>query len=248
MTGHPFFDGVRTSQRTTKAGPCEVPVRLYDAAVLGLVYRVEPEEAEGAMGAHPSLEPLVAMGKATAQILVVNARDASVGPFALVALALHVRRRGTSPSKVRALLDPHGDDDQGYLPLGLAASTAEMVAACEAFWRLGAYRADLQTDFRPVGVRAEVPDEIELIIGEPGTMQTPGPSIALFGGDESLVRTAIEVDHRLSWGGGASTSVRVLGEGPIAEATLRLDLEGTKPRYVWRSLDSRALIPLARTL
>ena len=107
---------------------------------------------------------------------------------------------------------------------------------------------DVQADFRPIGVRAEVPEELELIIGVPGTMKTPGPSIALIGGDDPVVRTTIQVDHRLVWGGGASACVRVLGDGAIAEASVRLDLEGTKPRYVWRSLDSRALIPLGRPL
>lgn len=248
MAEHPFFDGVEASERATAAGPCEVPVRLFDAAVLGLVYRVEPERVEAVMGEHASVEPLVTMGKAMVQLLVVEAREASVGPFAQVAVGVQVRRRGTSPSRFRALFDPQGDVDQGYLPLAIAVSTAAMAAACEAFWSLSAHVADVETDFRPTGVRAEVPDELELLIGEPGTMKTPGPAIALLSRDPPVVRTLIDVDHRLVWGGGASASLRVLGDGPIGEAAIRLGLEEDKPRYVWRSLDSRAVLPLGEPL
>jgi hypothetical protein len=250
----PFFDGLTSDQEDTAGGPLPVPVCLFDANVLGLVYRVDADvaaevlAAKGGAAVAAQLSPLVTMGKALVQLFAIQARDANVGEFVEVALALHVRRLGTSPSKVRALLDSHGEEDQGYFVLGVAVHGDAMRAACTHLWGLPAYDAAVSADFRPVGIRAEISGELELMIGEPGRMKTPGLPITLLGGSEPLLRTTVQVDHRLEWGGGASASLRVVGAGPIADAVLGLGLEAVKPSYVWRSSSSRAILPKGEPL
>jgi hypothetical protein len=63
-----------------------------------------------------------------------------------------------------------------------------------------------------------------------------------------ILRTTVEVGHRLTWGGAPSTELRVTGAGPTADNVVRLGLEGIKPFAAWRSLEMRSILPLGKDL
>ena len=86
-------------------------------------------------------------------------------------------------------------------------------------------------------------------IGQPGNVVTPGiPFILMSVKNDRVLRTTVEVDHRLRWGGAPSTEVRVLGEGPTADNVVRLGLDAVKPTAAWRTLRMRSVLPLGKDL
>jgi len=244
-----LFAGIEQSDVETSAGVCQLPLLYTDASVLGLVYRVEVKRAAVSLGEDTPFEVFPLMGKALVQLAVFEYRDSTIGPYNELALALTVRRKGTRPSSLRALVDPRGNEDQGLYFLTLPVTTANANAAGRELWGYPKYVAGIDTDFRETGVRAELEGEIEMSIGQSGSLVTPGiPFVLMSTKDDRVLRTTVEVDHRLTWGGAPSAELRVLGEGPTADHVCRLGLDSTKPSFAWRTLNMRSVLPLGKDI
>lgn len=252
--GQDLFEGIEQSQIDTSAGSCAMPILYTDASVLGLVYRVDVERAAACLaeataeeGAAFEIFPM--MGKATVQIAAFEYRASSIGPYNELALAVSVRRRGSRPSALRALLDPRADGDQGLAFLTLPVTTESACAAGRELWGFPKYVAPIETDFRPSGVRAELGGELDILIGPPGRLQTPGiPFVLMSVHRGRVLRTTVDVDHRLSWGVAATTELRIHGEGPTARFAARMGLDTMKPSFAWRTLKMQSILPLGQDL
>jgi acetoacetate decarboxylase len=238
-----FFTLPQTSVDTA-AGPCPMPIFYTEASVFGLIYRVEPARAEACLAGTP-FEPLLVMGKAMVQLVVFEYRESSIGPYNELALAIEVRRRGQKASLLRHFVTPKSGEDSGSHIINLPVTTESACAAGRELWGFPKYVTGIETDFQQHGLRGELQDELEILIGPGGIVRTPGPPlVTLSVKDGRILRTIVDTDHMLQWGGAPSTEVRILGDGPTAENVARLGLEAQKPSMAWRAFRMRSILPL----
>ncbi len=247
-----LFEGIEQSHIDTSRGRCALPILHTDGSALGLLYRVDVARAaaclaEALPGAPLEIFPL--MGSATVQIAAFEHRRSTLGPHLALALSVAVCRRGSRPSALRALFDPRGAGDQGMACLTRPVTSEAACAAGRELWGFPAYVAAVETDFRPSGVRVELGGELDILIGPPGRLHTPGmPLLWMSVHRGRLLRTTVEVGHRLRWGVAATTELRIQGDGPTARFAARLGLDTMKPSFAWRTLAMRAILPLGEDL
>jgi hypothetical protein len=240
-----FFTVPQTTV-TTAAGECPLPIFYTDGSVFGLVYRVDPARAEACLAGTP-FEPITLLGKAMIQLAVFEYRQSSIGPYNELALAIEVQRRGRSVSALRHLVAPKTTDHSGSHILNLPVTTEPACAAGKELWGYPKYVTGIETDLKPEGLRAELQGELEILVGPGGMVRTPGPPlVTLSVKDGRVLRTVVDTDHMLQWGGAPSTEVRILGDGPTAENVARLGLESEKPSMAWRTLSMRSRLPLGK--
>lgn len=247
--GRDLFEGIEQTQVETSAGPCAMPIMYTDAAVIGLMYRCDVKLAAECLGVDSPFEIFPMMGKAVVQLAFFEYTASTIGRYNEAALCVNVRRKGTRPSALRALLDPRGNEDQGLYFYNLPVDSADAKAAGCELWNFPKYVTGIECDFRETGIRCELENEIEVSIGPPGAFVTPGiPLIIMSKKDGRILRTIVETGHRLRWGGAPSTELRVLGDGPMANNVARLGLDAVKPSAAWRTLEMRSILPLGKDL
>ena len=238
-----FFSRAQ-STLTTSAGPCALPIFYTDASLLGCIYLIEPSRARAMLEGGP-FEPLLFFGKAMVQLVVFEYRESSIGSYNELALAIEVKLRGRTTSPLRALLAPRRGDDHGSHIVNLPVTTEAACAAGKELWGFPKYVTTIDTDFGERSVRATLGGELEIEFGPPGFMRTPGPPlVAISIHDGRVLRTVVDTDHMLSWGGKAT--IRIVGEGPTAANVERLGLEASKPFLVFRTPRMRSILPLGK--
>lgn len=237
-----FFSRVAQSTLDTSAGLCPMPIFYTDASLLGFIYLIDPARARALLEESP-FEPLLFFGKAMVQLVTFEYRESSIGAYNELALALEVKLRGRNTSPLRALLAPRRGDDHGSHILNLPVTTESACAAGKELWGFPKYVTGIETEFRARAVRATLEGELEIDCGAPGFVRTPGPPLVTISVHEGRVlRTLVETDHLLSWGG--SATIRIVGKGPTADNVERLGLESQKPFLVFRTLRMRSILPL----
>ncbi len=238
-----FFSGVTQEPVQTSAGECQLPILYRDGSVIGLMYRVAPELVAPLIE-HEEFEPFTLMGKAIVQLVVFEYRDTTIGPYNEVALAVEIKRRGTSPSTWGALVNAKGQPSYGSMFLNLPVTSESANAAGREIWGYPKYVVDIQTEFSEDGVHAVQKGEFELTVGPPGWLETPGiPFVLMSVKDGKVVRTIVPTGHPLKWGGGNKTELKLLGSGPTAGNIEKLGLAEMKPSFVWRALKMRSILP-----
>jgi hypothetical protein len=238
-----FFSNVSSEVVKTSAGDCELPILYRDGSVIGLMYRVAPEVVAPCIP-HGQLEPFTLMGKAIVQLVVFEYRDTSIGPYGEVALAVEVKRRGTSPSTWGALTNARDQPDYGSCFLNLPVTTESACAAGREIWGYPKYVVDIETSFADDRVHAVQKGEFELTAGAPGWLETRGiPFVLMSVKDGKIIRTIVETNHPLRWGNKGPVDLKVLGKGPTADNIVKLGLEGRKPTFVWRAMKMQSILP-----
>jgi len=239
-----FFSGVTQQPVQTSAGECQLPILYRDGSVVGLMYRVAPEIVAPCIPNPGEFEPFTLMGKAIVQLVVFEYRDTTIGPYNEVALAVEIKRRGSSPSTWGALINAKGQPSYGSTFLSLPVTSDAACAAGREIWGYPKYVVDIQTEFSDEGIHAVQKGEFELNVGPPGWLETPGIPFVLMsvlGG--KVIRTIVETGHPLKWGGGNRTELKLLGSGPTADNIQAMGLAAMKPSFVWRALKMRSILP-----
>ncbi|MBI4957524.1 MAG: acetoacetate decarboxylase family protein [Myxococcales bacterium] len=244
--------GIRTVRSPTSAGPCELPIVYRDGSAIGLMYLVEPALVGAclpAVAGRAPFEPQLVLGQAVVQFALLEYRDTSIGRYNEVALAAQVRRKGTAPSLVRTLLDLRGVEAQGNCFLNLPVTTEAACAAGRELWGFPKYVVDIETSFAPERVRVVQRGEFELVVGRAGPLVTPGiPFVLLSAHGGRVLRTVVETEHRMRWGGARSVELRLVGHGPTSDNLERLGLAVKKPFAVWRTDALRSVLPAGKDL
>jgi hypothetical protein len=239
-----FFADLTRETVHTSAGDCELPILYRGASVIGLMYRVEPGLAAGCIADSDAFEPFTLLGKAIVQLVVFEYRDTSIGPYNEVALAVEVKRRGTSPSTLGALVNAAGQPDYGSYFLNLPVTTENACAAGREIWGFPKYVVGIETEFGEERIHVVQAGEFELDVGPAGWLSTPGiPFVLLSVKDGHVIRTIVRTGHGLRWGGQKSASLKILGKGSTADNLERLGLAGARPSFVWRQLAMRSILP-----
>ena len=109
-------------------GALELPVRYTDGSALACIYRVDLAAAREVVSCE-LVEPLPVGGKAMAQLMALEYRETSVGPYNELGVLVLVRRRGRAPSSVKTLLAPARVEDAGWWIVNLPVTTGFACAA-----------------------------------------------------------------------------------------------------------------------
>lgn len=239
-----FFAGVVQKPVSTSAGGCDLPILYRDGSVIGLMYRVAPERVAKLIPDADRFEPFTLMGKAVVQLVIFEYRDTSIGPYNELALAVEIKRKGSSPSTWGALVNARKQPDYGSTFLNLPVTTQSACAAGREIWGYPKYVVGIETEFSEQAVHAVQQGELELRAGPAGWLETPGiPFVLMSTRDGEVIRTVVETGHKLQWGGGESVELTRLGPGPTADNLEALGLFGQKPAFVWRALRMRSILP-----
>ena len=215
-------------------GALELPIRYTDGSALACVYRVDLAAALSVVTSE-SVEPLPVGGKAMAQLMALEYRETSVGPYNELGVAVLVRRSGSRPSSVRSLLSPTQVEDAGWWVANLPVTTGFTCAAGRELWGFPKYVTRLDTSFDR--------DWVEIILGEELViehrarfgMTLPAPPYVFFSElEDRLIRTVVPVEHKMRMGGARSVQVYVTGDGPTATTVRRLGLDRRRPMMAAR--------------
>jgi len=240
------FFAVETETFQTSAGPCDLPILYRKAKVIGLVYRLNPALVAECLPDDCAFEPHLLMGKAVVQLVVFEYTDTSIGPYAEVALAVQVKVKGSDPPGLGSLLMPRMHESQGSFFLTLPVTTEEANAAGRELWGFPKYVVEIDTEFTKKGVSVKQHGEFTLEVGPPGWMTTDGMPFCLMsvkGG--RILRTIVETNHRLEWGGSDSVKLEIIGDGPTSKHLRTLKLEDKTPNFTWRARKMRSQLPKA---
>lgn len=239
-----FFASVEQKPVSTSAGGCDLPILYRDGSVIGLMYRVAPERVAPLIPDADRFEPFTLMGKAIVQLVIFEYRDTSIGPYNELALAVEIKRKGSSPSTWGALVNARKQPDYGSTFLNLPVTTQAACAAGREIWGYPKYVVGIETAFSEQGVHAVQKGELELRAGPAGWLETPGiPFVLMSTREGKVIRTVVETGHKLQWGGGETVELSRLGPGPTADNVEALGLFGQKPAFVWRTLHMRSILP-----
>jgi hypothetical protein len=249
MSTDRFFSAVRTKAVATSAGPCELPILYTDASMLTLFYRVDPVVAAG-LSADAPFEPWTILGNAVAVVCAFEYRATTIGPYGELGIGILVRRRGSKPSLVRGLVDLRKEKDAGLLVVDLPVTTESACAAGRELWGYPKYVTTMETDFGQERIRFGLGKELVLTMGKSRGPTTPGIPYVTYSVDPEgrVLRTIVDVDHRVRWGGARSVRIDVTGDGPSARTVKALALDTRAPVLAFRTDAMRSILPLGEEM
>jgi hypothetical protein len=242
-----FFAHVQSAPLATSAGPCDLPILYSDASLLTLVYSVAPELARAQLDAR-GFEPWVIFGKAWMAVCAFEYRETTIGPYGELGLGLLVKRRGTSPSLLALARDQRSVKDAGLFVTNLPVTTPGARAAGFELWGFPKYVTGITTSFRKDGVRVVLERELEITMNRGFHVKTSGLPLCLFSAqrrekETRVLRTIVETESTVEWGGARSVRVKLLGDGPTAKTMRALGLEGRAPALAFVTDHMKAILP-----
>jgi Acetoacetate decarboxylase (ADC). len=229
-------------------GSVELPIRYTDGSALACIYRVDLADARAVMTS-ACFEPLPLGGKAMAQLMALEYRQTSVGPYNELGVLVLARRTGSSPSAVRSLVKPASANDAGWYVVNLPVTTGFTCASGRELWGFPKYVTRIDTEFTR--------DSAEVILGEElviehrahfGVTLSAPPYVFFSELDGRPLRTVVPMDHRIRMGGARSVRIHVTADGPTASTVRRLGLERRRPMIAVRGDHLKFTLPLGDAL
>jgi len=244
-----FLDAVPRTPTETSAGPCELPILYRDASQFGVFFRVDLARAREVVGVDASVEPWPILGRAVAAIYAWEYRDSTVGAYGEVGLGVQCRRKGTRPSLLRLGTDMGADDDQGIWVASLPVTTEAARIAGVELWGYPKYVTPIETTFMKDEASVRLGDELTLrIAGLSGPRLRGQPVVTYTARGGRLLRTRIDVDHRVRWGTGSGAHLELRAEGPTERLARRLGLHQERIVAAFRADTFRARLPAGADL
>ena len=239
-----FLEAVPQKPHATRGGPCALPILYRDASQFGVFFRLDLGRAAALIGKDRRVEPWPIFGKAVAAIYAWDYRDSTVGAYGEVGLGIQCRRAGTRPRLLKLATDMGAQDDQGIWVVDLPVTTEGARDAGVDVWNYPKYVTPIATKWQDDGASVTLGDELSLTIGPLGgpTMKAQ-PVVTYTERDGRLLRTRIDVDHRVRWGGGGSAKLTIRGDGPMARSARALGLESAPIVAAFRTDGFRARLP-----
>jgi hypothetical protein len=240
----PFFAGVTPKTVSTSAGPSPLPILYTDASLLTLVYAVDPTLVLTSIDSR-GFEPLVIFGKAWAVFCAFEYRETAIGPYGELGVGVLVKRRGTSPSVFGLARDQRKERDAGIFVTNLPVTTERARAAGVELWGFPKYVNAIETTFRKGGVRVVLEHEFELTMTRGFSAKTRGLPLVLYSvsAAQRVLRTIVETDSVVEWGGAGTVEVKMVGDGPTAKTVRALRLDVEKPSLAYCTDRLRSILP-----
>jgi hypothetical protein len=240
----PFFDHVSSSAASTSAGPCELPILYREASLLTLVYSVDPAAAAAEVDAR-AFEPWIIAGRAWGMICVFEYRETTIGPYGELGVGVLAKRIGAKPSVFTLLRDSRLVQDAGLYVTSLPVTNDRARTAGIELWGYPKYTTGIATRFEPRSVRVTLEGEMELSIGRGRLLKTSGLPLVTcsVARDGRILRTVVDTDSRITWGGAGSARVKLLGDGPTARTMHALGMDARAPALAFCTDRFRAILP-----
>ena len=227
--------GAIVSTERFSIGEVELPVRYTDGSALACIYRVDLAAARDVVGSE-SFEPLPVGGKALAQIMALEYRETSVGPYHELGVLVLVRRRGSAPSTLRTLMSLASVEDAGWYVVSLPVTTGFTCAAGREIWGFPKYVTRIEAVFDRGRAHVILGEELVLEHRARFGMPMPAPPYVFFSELQGvLLRTLVPTQHKLRVGGVRSVRLHVTSNGPTADAVRRLGLDKRRPMMAARA-------------
>jgi hypothetical protein len=245
----PFFANIPTRTLSTSAGPCELPILYTDASLLTLVYAVDPAAARGQVDTR-AFEPWVIGGRAWAMLCAFEYRETTIGPYAELGVGVLVKRLGTSPSVFGLLRDMRRVREAGLYVTNLPVTTDRARSAGVELWGYPKYTTRIPTFFGRDEVRVGLEGEVEVTMKRGFHLTTRGLPLVTCSvtRDGRILRTVVETDSRVQWGGGGSVAMKILGDGPTAKTLRALAIDQRKPSLAFCTNGFRAILPVGEEI
>lgn len=239
-----FLDAVPQKPHATRSGTCALPILYREASQFGVFFRIDLARAAALIGKDRLVEPWPILGKAVAAIYAWDYRDSTVGKYGEVGLGIQCRRVGTRPSVLKLATDMGAQDEQGIWVVDLPVTTDAAREAGVDLWNYPKYVTPITTRFDDRGAGVTLGEEIDLTIGRlGGPSMRAQPVVTYTEKNGRLLRTRIDVDHRVRWGGGGSAKLAIRGDGPMARSARALGLESAPIVAAFRTDGFRARLP-----
>ena len=229
-------------------GELALPVHYTDGSALACIYRVDLAAARSVI-ADDWFEPLPVGGKAMAQLMALEYRETSVGPYNELGLLVLARRSGSAPSTIRTLLTPASVETAGWYAVSLPVTTGFACAAGRELWGFPKYVTRIDTEFVRDGAQVILGDELVVEHRARFGMKVSAPTYVCFSAlDGRIIRTVVPMEHTLRLGGARSVQVHVTGDGPTAQVAQRLGLDRLRPMMAARADQLKFALPLGTTV
>lgn len=239
----PFLD-VPQAAMPTSDGACSLPILYRDASQLGVFFAVDLEVAREVVGRDRSVEPWPILGRAVAAIYAWEYRDSTVGAYGEVGLGIQCRRKGSRPSLLTLGRDMGAQDDQGIWVASLPVTTEAARSAGVELWGYPKYVTAIETTFVKGEASVRLGDELTLRLEAlSGPRLAAQPVVTYTAREGRLLRTRIDVDHKVRWGSGLGAHLELRGDGPTTLLARKLGLDRARALASFRTDGFRARLP-----
>jgi hypothetical protein len=191
----------------------------------------------------------LAWRKAVVLLGVFEYRDTTIGPYNEIGVGIFAKRQGTSASLFSFARNMRKCEDVGLYVACLPVNTQAALIAGRELWGFPKYIAGIKTAFKPDSVEATLDREFVLSHSRGLGLVTNGiPFITYTFIGHRLLRTIIDVRHRVRFGGARSVRLNVTGSGSTAAVISKLGLDATPASFAFRTDSLSAVLPLGREL
>ncbi|MCI4680894.1 acetoacetate decarboxylase family protein [Rhodoblastus acidophilus] len=248
MSGKDIFADVKQMPFATSAGPVGLPVLYRDGSMLLIGYRIDPAVAKSVLGNLP-LEPLVVLGRVIVLLILFEYRDTTIGPYNEICLGVMARRPGTSPSLWSLLSDLRKVEDAALYVTNLPVTTNAALTGGIEIWGYPKYLTGITTSFRPDGIRVTLENEFVLTHSPGFGLEVPSiPFVSFTVLNKRLLRTVVEVDSRVRFGGANTVRLTITGDGPTAKTIKALSLDTIRPSFTFRTDALHSVLPSGKDI
>jgi acetoacetate decarboxylase len=243
MNGTDILTEIKQTPTSTSDGPVGLPILYRDGSTLVIGYRVDPAIAMSILGGLP-LEPFVMLGRALVLVCLFEYRDTTIGSYNEICIGIYVRRAGTAPSLWSVLYNQRKIEDMGMYVVNLPVSSRAALTAGVEIWGFPKYVTGIATSFQPDRIQVTLENEFVLTHSRGFGFEIQGiPIITYTFRNNRLLRTIVEVGHRMRFGGAHSIRLRINGDGPTAATAKALGLDAIRPTFAFRTEGWKAVLP-----
>jgi hypothetical protein len=248
VRGADIFAGIKQTAIMISTGPVEVPVLYRDGSMLVIGYRTDPVPVQSILHGLP-IDPFLILGRALVLLVLAEYRDTSIGAYNEIGILILVRRAGTEPSLWGIFRDVRKIEDVGLYVTNLPVTTQVALTGGIEVYGFPKYAAEIETSFQPHGVQVTLKNEFVLSHSPGFGLEMDGlPIITYTLLKNMLIRTIIEVGHRVRFGGASTVQMRIIGDGPTAATAKGLGLDVVRPAFAFRTDAMKAVLPLGKNL
>jgi hypothetical protein len=191
----------------------------------------------------------VILGRALVLVCLFEYRDTTIGPYNEICIGIYVKRAGTAPSLWGVLRDQRKIEDMGMYVVNLPVTSREALTAGVEFWGFPKYVTGIATSFQQNRIQVTLENEFALTHSRGFGFEIEGiPIITYTFLKNRLLRTIVDVGHRMRFGGARSIRLSIKGNGPTAATAKALGLDVVRPTFAFRTEGWKAVLPAGKDL
>ena len=248
FSGTDILGDIKQSAMPTSSGAVALPILYRDGSMLVAGYLIDIARAQAILGDLP-FEPVLILGRALVLLTVFEYRDTTIGSYNEFGIGILVQRAGTSPSLWRILHDIRKVEEVGLFVTNLPVTDQGAFTAGVELWGYPKYVTGITTSFGPDSAVTTLEHEIVVAHSRGFGLEIDGiPFVTFTRRQNRLIRTIVEVDHRVRFGGASSVSLSIIGDGPTAATAKALGLDTVRPAFAFRTDALKAILPAGKDL